>query len=312
LASRLPTRRRFLGSAAAGAAALGLGASIGGRATAATGDIAAAPVADGLVLFTGAGGNVLVAEAPDSLLMIDSGVEEKAEALMRAIADRFGGRPVATLFNTHWHLDHTGGNALAAAQGAQILAQDNTRGWMGNAFYVAWQERHYPAREPAARPTASFDRTGEMDFGGRQILYGHLPRAHTDGDLYVRFPDADVVAVGDVVSPGAYPVLDYSTGGWSGEMIDSLAMLLETSGPDTVFVAGAGQPVGRAAVQAQHDMMVEVQARMVQLMRQGKGPADMMAEGMTADFDADWGDPSLYLYNAYQGIYGHFRDMRFA
>jgi glyoxylase-like metal-dependent hydrolase (beta-lactamase superfamily II) len=312
LAKSWPTRRQFLGSALAGVTAMGVSASAAGRANAQTGEITAAPVTDSLTLFSGAGGNVLVAEAPDALLMIDSGAEETAAALMRMVADRFGARPVRTLINTNWRLDHTGGNAVAAGQGAEILAQENTRGWMGMEFYVAWEDRHYPAREPAARPTRSFDRSGEMTFGAGAVRYGHLPRAHTDGDLYVHFPEQDVIAVGNVVSAGRYPILDYSTGGWSGEMIDSLAMLLEMSGAETVFVAGAGPTLRREDVQAQHDMMTEVQARMVQAMRQGKGPAEMIEDGLTSDFGAVWGDPTLYLYNAYQGIYGHFRDMRFA
>ena len=75
---------------------------------------------------------------------------------------------------------------------------------------------------------------------------------------------------------------------------------------------GAGPTLRRADVQTQHDMMMEGQVRMVQAMRLGKGPAEMIEDGLTSDFDAVWGDPTLYLYNAYQGIYGHFRDMRFA
>ena len=268
-------------------------------------------LAPGMALISGAGGNVVAAMQGDVLLLVDSGAEDQAPALKDAVAGFSGGKPVTTLFNTHWHLEHTGGNALLAGDGATILAQENTKGWMSIGFYVRWQDRAYKARSQAARPTRTFSREGEMPFGKSTVTYGHLPRAHTDGDMYVRFPGANLIAAGDVVAVGQYPVLDYSTGGWLGEMRDSTKRLLDLCDADTRVIPGSGPVVARDHVEKQYDMLATVYDRMVKLIRKGMGADEMIANGVVDGFE-DWGDPALFMHNAYDAVYGHYRDMRIA
>jgi glyoxylase-like metal-dependent hydrolase (beta-lactamase superfamily II) len=268
-------------------------------------------LAPGMALISGAGGNVVVAMQGDALLLVDSGSEAMAPALKDAVTAFSGGKPVTTLFNTHWHLEHTGGNALLAKDGATIVAQENTKGWMSIGFYVRWQDRAYKARPPAARPTKTFSRDGEMPFGPSAVTYGYLPRAHTDGDLYVRFADANLIAAGDVVAVGQYPILDYSTGGWLGEMRDSTKQLLDLCDTGTRIVPGSGPVVGRDHIQKQYDMLATVYDRMVKFIRKGMGADEMIANGIVEGFE-DWGDPTLFMHNAYDAVYGHYRDMRIA
>jgi glyoxylase-like metal-dependent hydrolase (beta-lactamase superfamily II) len=268
-------------------------------------------LAPGMVLISGAGGNVVAAMQGDTLFLVDSGSEDMAPALSDAVNTFSGGKPVTTLFNTHWHLEHTGGNELLAKGGAAIVAQENTKGWMGIEFYVRWQDRTYKARPAAARPTKTFVRDGEMPFGQSTVTYGHLPRAHTDGDMYVRFADANLIAAGDVVAVGQYPILDYSTGGWLGEMRDATKHLLDLCDADTRIVPGSGPVVGRDHIQKEHDMLATVYDRMVKFIRKGMGADEMIANGIAEGFE-DWGDPTLFMHNAYDAVYGHYRDMRIA
>jgi glyoxylase-like metal-dependent hydrolase (beta-lactamase superfamily II) len=254
---------------------------------------------------------VIAALNTDALAVVDSGTKDIAPSLKKSLDSFSGGRPVTTLFNTHWHLDHTGGNELLARDGAEVIAQANTAGWMGMEFYVRWEDRTYEPRPKAARPTRSFDRQGEMPFGPSTIRYGHLPRAHTDGDMYVLFPDENVVAAGDVVAVGQYPVLDYATGGWIGEMRDSTKRLLDLCDADTRIVPGTGPVVGRAHIEKQHDMLVTVYDRMIKFIRKGMGADEMIANGIADGFE-EWGDPTFFMHNAYAGVYGHYRDMRIA
>lgn len=268
-------------------------------------------LADGMALFSGAGGNVMAAHNGNTTVLVDSGTEEAAPALMRQVEAFTGGQPVTTLFNTHWHLDHTGGNAHVAGAETAIIAQENTKGWMGMEFHVRWQDRTYAPRPEAARPTQSFFREGEMPFGNSVIRYGHLPRAHTDGDMYVHFTGENVIAAGDVVAVGQYPILDYSTGGWLGEMRDSTRMLLDMCNAETRIVPGSGPVVGRPHIQKQYDMLATIYDRLVKFTRQGMGADEMITAGIADGFE-EWGDPHLFIHNAYAAVYGHYRDMRIA
>src|SRR5690606_33648846 len=122
-------RRRFLrGLCGAGLAAAALGAAPRRLlAQAASGDLTAVPLRDGLVLVGGAGGNVVVLDTPEGLVMVDSGAPASAAELARFLAERYPRAPVEVLLNTHWHLEHTGGNDRIGATGATIVAHENTR-----------------------------------------------------------------------------------------------------------------------------------------------------------------------------------------
>src|SRR3546814_2794164 len=97
---------------------------------------------------------------------------------------------------------------------------------MGAEFRVEWQDRTYEPRPKAAQPNDTFYTGGEGEFGGRHIKYGHLPQAHTDGDIYIHLPDENILAAGDLVPGGSYPVLDYYPGCWIGGMTDPPQTLL--------------------------------------------------------------------------------------
>jgi len=302
-------RRAVLTSGVAFAACMAAGGGL--RRALAAAPVGVQELGKDTAIFTAAGVNVLAARNGDAVVLVDSGPEETARDLKAAVDSFSGGRPLTTLFNTHWHLEHTGGNERLAGNGATIFAQDNTKGWMGMEFYVRWQDRTYKARPEAARPTKSFSRQGEMPFGGSRIRYGHLPRAHTDGDMYVHFPDHNLIAAGDVVAVGEYPVLDYVTGGWLGEMRDSTKLLLDMCDAETRIIPGSGPVVGRDHIEKQHDMLATVYDRMVKLIRKGMSADEMIANGIVDGFE-DWGDPTLFMHNAYAAVYGHYRDMRIA
>ena len=69
--------------------------------------------------------------------------------------------------------------------------------------------------------------------------------------------------------------------------------LLDLTGPDTKFVPGVGPVQSRAALQAQHDMLTTMRDRMHKMFRQGMGLDDMMAAGVSKDYDAAWGSPDV-------------------
>jgi cyclase len=303
-----PDRRSFLKAAIAGAA----GVSLSLRTFARSGSepIVAVPLGDNLVQLTGAGGNVVVLTGSDGTLLVDSGLEERSKDLLKAVAKLPGGEHVHTLINTHWHWDHTGGNERLGKDKVKIIAHENTKLWLGADFYCEWQNnRHYTPRPKAAWPTETFYTSGNMTANGEDVVYGYLPRAHTDGDIYVFFPKSNVLVAGGLVAVGSYPILDYTTGGWIGGMDDASKALLKIANKDTRIVPGMGPVQTYADLQAQSEMLATLRERLVDLMRKGIGTDDLTANPPTQEFNAKWGDPKLFVVNAYHGLWGHVREL---
>jgi cyclase len=296
-------RRTMLTGVAGGLAAFALSpfARIGFAATAPSISI----VTDSVSLLTGVGGNVLALSTGDGQVLVDSGSAEFADVLLEALAELPGGGRVRTLFNTHWHLDQVGSNAGVARAGATIVAHEKTRLRLATDYYLPTEDRYQKALPPEAQPTESFYTSGEAVVGGERIEYGHLLGAHTDGDIYVRFRDRNVLAVGDVVSPARDPELDWFGGGWLGGRVDALQRLLDISDDATRFVPSYGPAIGRADVQAEHDMMLTLFDRMFELIRAGYSAEDMLAAGVMEDLGRTFDEPLKFLHDAHKSLWAH-------
>ena len=255
-----------------------------------------------MFMVCGGGGNVTVLHSPEGVLLVDGGARECSAELLELIRQRTGASRIHTLFNTHWHWDQTGSNLTLGPSGTRIIAHENTRLWLGTDVDCKWQHRVYPRLPHAARPSQTFYTSGTLSLGGETIDYGYLPQAHTDGDIYVRFRRANVLAAGCVVSVGSYPILDYSTNGWIGGMADATQALIGLSDAATRVIPGEGAPQSMAHLQAQHTMLVTVKERLSKLLADGMGADDMIAAAPTHEFDPQWGDPRLFITNAYPGL----------
>ena len=295
------SRREFLGTLAIAFAARNV--------SAAPSQIASTKLTDNLTVVTGAGGNIVVLSQPDGLLLVNGGLAETAADLNKFLSDQFKGQQVKAVFNTDWHLEHTGSNDLFKKAGAKMYAHENTKLWIGADFYSEWDKHTYKPRPATALPTDTFYTSGKMTFGKDPIEYGYMPQAHTDGDIYVFFPAQNVLVAGDIVSVGQYPLLDYVTGGWIGGLQTALKDLLKVAKPDTRVIPGTGPVLSHADLQAESEMVDTMRERLVNLMRQGMGPSDMIAAQPTKEFDAKWGSPDLFIRNAYHGMWGHVREL---
>jgi len=265
-------------------------------------------LADNFFVVSGAGNNVLVFNSPEGVLMVDGGSPEHSTELLKYVAAETGGKAVRLLFNTHWHPESTGSNVALGAAGAKIIAHVNTKLWLGAEIDVQWQKKVYQPLPKNARPNETFYTTGKMTFGGERIEYGYMLQAHTDSDIYVFFPGPNVLMVGDVVTGDKYPVLDWSTGGWITGMVDAQKALLAVGNADTKIVAGTAI-MTKADLEAQLAKLNALRDSLIKAFRQGKSAKEMQAEGLTKDFDAQWGNPEQFLSNAYRGLWGHVREV---
>jgi glyoxylase-like metal-dependent hydrolase (beta-lactamase superfamily II) len=186
-----------------------------------------------------------------------------------------------------------------------FVAHEKTRLRLATDYYLPAEDRYRQALPAAAQPTESFYTTGATTVGNERIEYGYLLEAHTDGDIYVFFRDSNVLAVGDAVSPAIDPQLDWFGGGWLGGRVDSLDELLKLSNERTRFVPSFGPVVGRAAVQAERDMLLAVFERMVDLVRKGDSAEDILAAGVMANTGRSWQDPLKFVHDAHKGLWAH-------
>jgi len=258
--------------------------------------------ADKLTIIDAGGTNVFVFTSTDGVILVDSGAPTSSDKLVSALGSNV---KVQTLFNTHYHLDQTANNEMFAAAGAKIIAHEHTRQWMSTDYWVPDEDRYEKARPKAARPTETFRTTGSLKSGPEQIEYGHLPLAHTDGDIYIFFKTANVLAVGDVASPLRDPSLDYFTGAWIGGRVDAMDTILKLSNDQTRIVPAAGPVMTRAEFKAERDMMEEVRSRIWKQTLKGDSPTDMLEGGVLKGLARTWKDPYKFLYDAAKGMFAH-------
>ena len=266
-------------------------------------------ITDRLFVISGGGGNVTAFNSPEGVLLVDGGSPERSAEVLKLVQKRTGNAKVHTLFNTHWHWDQTGSNETLGRAGTRIIAHENTRLWLGADVNSKWQSRVFKPLSKEARPNQTFYTTGSLMFGGEQIDYGYLPQAHTDGDIYVFFKNANVLVGADVVSIGAYPVIDYCTNGWIGGMVTATQNLLAVGDASTRIVAGLGPVLARADLQAENAMLATMKTRLSKLLAQGMSVQDMLHAAPTGEFDAKWGDPTLFISNSWPGMVQRAREL---
>ncbi len=253
---------------------------------------------DTLAVINAGGSNVVALNGGE--VLVDSGAPGSGGQLMAALEN-----PVRTLINTHYHLDQTGNNEQFGQAGAEIMAHDRTRQWMSTEYWVMDEDRYEKARPEAARPTKWFETEESLNVGGQRIDLGYLTLAHTSGDIYVFFRDANVVAVGDVASPEKDPALDWFTGGWIGGRVDAMDDLLALMDDQTRVVPAYGPVMSKAEFQAERDLMEEVRDRVWTMVREGDGPEDMLAKGAMDGLARTWKDPYKFVYAACKGLWAH-------
>jgi len=256
---------------------------------------------DQIAAVDGGGSNVLAFSTGDGFVLVDGGAPKSFGKVMSSLG---ANARVNTLFNTHHHVDQTGNNEMFS-MGTKIVAHKRTLEWMSADHWIQADDRYEKARPKVARPTETFLTTGSLKTGGEQIDYGYLALAHTNGDIYVHFRNANVLVVGDVASPLRDPALDYVTGAWIGGRVDAMDVLLALANEQTRIVPAYGPVLSKAEFKAERDLMEEVRKRLFDQVREGDGPKDMLERGVLKGLARTWNDPHKFLYDAAKGLWAH-------
>lgn len=263
-----------------------------------------APLQGPISLINDTGPNVLVMTTADGLVLVDSGVQAGGEMLMQHV-NELSPKGKHTLFNTHWHDEQTGGNEALGTAGATIISHEKTRLHLSTDYYLPNEERYKRAMPPAAQPTKTIYTQDTLSVDGETIDYGYLQSAHTDGDIYVFFRNANVLAVGDVVSPMRDPEHDWYGGGWIGGRVDAMDLILSMVDDNTKIVPAFGPVVSKAGVQAERDMMNFLYDKLVEQIRMGFSAQDSLDSGVMNGLLRTFNDPFKFLYDAHKGLWAH-------
>jgi glyoxylase-like metal-dependent hydrolase (beta-lactamase superfamily II) len=250
--------------------------------------------------------NVLAVTDPSGIALVDGAPSAQAGVLTELLAALPGTGRVHTLFNTHWHPEQTGSNVTLAEAGATIVAQENTKLWLTQDVTWPWNDETVDALPKAGVPSKSFFDKLELEVGGRRVECGHLRDCpHTDGDQYVFFPEANVLAVGDAVSAAGWPSIDWWTGGWIGGMVGGLDTLFYVANDDTRIVPARGPLLTRADLRRQYEMYSVIWERLVKTLYGGGGPKEALAAKPTQEFDAVMGASDAFVARAFQSLWAY-------
>ena len=257
----------------------------------------------GVYMITGAGGNTAVQAGADGVLIVDTQFAPLAPKLMAEIR-RLNQGPVLFIVNTHSHPDHVGGNsALARLAGSgsggpvrndgaaplKIIAHENVLN------RLTQHVPNQPAFPDDGLPVDEyFTPFKDLHMNGEAVIIYHEPNAHTDGDSVILFRGSDVVAAGDIFTPGAYPFIDVDHGGSVQGEIAALNHILELTVPaktqegGTYVIPGHGRICDEADVVEFRDMVVIVRDRIQDMVRKNMPIDQIKAARPTRDYDTEY------------------------
>jgi len=246
-------------------------------------------ITDTVYMLEGEGGNIGVSAGEDGVILIDdqyAPLTEKILAAVKAISDK----PIRFVINTHWHFDHTGGNENLGKGGVIIVAHDNVyKRLSSEQFIQLLNNRKVPAMPKAGLPMVTFSDSVTFRVNGDEITAYRIPAAHTDGDVFVRFKNANVIHTGDVFAAYRYPFIDVENGGSVKGVIAAMDRLLPTLDDNTKVIPGHGPLSGKKDVIAFREMIVKVSSRVETAAKQKKTVDQVVALKPTREYDDVWG-----------------------
>lgn len=232
-------------------------------------EIKAIPVSGTVSMLEGAGGNIGVSAGPDGVLIVDDQFAPLAEKIAAKLKELNPAAPRFVL-NTHWHADHTGGNAYFGERGANIIAHANVRKRLSEKSDV----------KPAELPVLTYEHGASVFFNGEEIRVMALPPGHTDGDSFVFFTGANVLHLGDQFFNGRFPFIDLGSGGDVAGYLRNVEFALTVAKPDTKIIPGHGPLATVDDLKKFRDMLVETTGLVRTAIASGKTLAEVKAAGL--------------------------------
>jgi glyoxylase-like metal-dependent hydrolase (beta-lactamase superfamily II) len=253
----------------------------------------------------GAGGNIAVLYGPDGVFMVDTGMAVSKDKIRAALMS-LTPSPLKYALNTHWHWDHAEGNAWVRDAGATVIASANTARRLKQTIRVAEWQHTFTPNPDSARPNLLLAGKKTISLNGEAVLMRPYEHGHTDGDLSVYFPKADVLVTGDTYWNGQYPFIDYAAGGSIDGAIKLATANIAMAKNSTLVIAGHGAVSGRSQLVEFRGMLVDARSRVARLKAQGLSLEEVLLARPTSHLDPKWGtslvDPTTFVSLIYRGV----------
>jgi cyclase len=275
-------------------------------------------VQGGIYMLAGRGGNVAVQIGEDGILLVDTMVAERSDELLAAIRE-LSNAPIRYILNTHYHSDHTGGNAAIAKAGETL----NNDGFGRIAGAQIWAHENVlnklvsvePPPPVEALPTSTYF-TDRRDFylNGEPIYLLHQANAHTDGDTLILFRRSDVIVTGDIFNTTGYPFIDVENGGTIQGIIDALNLVIEMAVPaylqegGTMVIPGHGRVCDEQDVVEYRDMLTIIRSSIREMIDEGQSLREVQRARPTMGFDVRYGI-DLDFYNTEQFVEDIYKEL---
>ncbi len=247
-------------------------------------EIKATKVAGAVYMLEGAGGNIGVSVGPDGILIVDDQFAPLAEKI-RAALKALGDGKLKFVLNTHWHGDHTGGNARFSTE-ASIIAHDNVRKRLASDQTIFGNK--VPAAQKEALPVITFGDSLSVHFNNEEIRAIHFPNGHTDGDSVIFFTGSNVVHMGDDFFAGRFPFVDIENGGNVVSLAKNVGEIINRLPAGVKIIPGHGPLSTIDDLRLYHRMLLETTDIVRKQALAGKTLEQIKAQGLPETWK-DWG-----------------------
>jgi len=269
--------------------------------------IGAVKVAEGAYFAGDFGCNIAASIGPDGVLIIDSGYEGSTDQVLSALK-KATNAAIRFVVNTRFHFDHVGGNEALTREGAVIISQEQARArmtlpWNAKILDVQWPKlQPYPA---AALARIGYAESLKVYFNGEEIEALHLPAAHSDGDVIIRFKKANFVHTGDLFLSNGFTIIDLDSGGTIDGYLAAVDKIISFCDDKTVVMPGHGPVSNREGLQSYRHMLAVAKDRIAALIKEKKTLEEVVAADVTAGLykgGKSWLDPKLFVYCVYTDL----------
>jgi glyoxylase-like metal-dependent hydrolase (beta-lactamase superfamily II) len=248
-------------------------------------EIKTEPLAPGVAVLFGAGGNIGVSYGENGTILIDDQFAPLTPKIQAAVV-ALGAQPVKFLVNTHWHGDHSGGNENLGKAGAVIMAHDNVRVRMASDQKTAFGD--VKASPKAALPVVTYAEGLKLHLNGEEVRVIHMPAAHTDGDSIIHWTKSNVIHMGDLFFFGmSFPFVDGGSGGNVRGVVAAADKALAIADDQTKIIPGHGKVATKADLKKYRDMIAEIIAKVEAGIKAGKTLDQIKAERPADGYGVD-------------------------
>ena len=268
---------------------------------------------DQVYMLVGQGGNIGVFVSEEGLILVDDQYPHMTPKLKEAIA-KISDKPIKFLLNTHWHGDHSGGNANFNSEEVVLVAHENVRKRMSTEQFNKEFNRKTPASPKEALPEITFTKDISFYMGDETIMVFHVHNAHTDGDAIVYFVNNNVLHMGDTYFNGKYPFIDLSSGGSIDGYIDASKKALLLINENTRIIPGHLAKSNKAELVTFVTMLEDLRNKIQTEINNGKSLEEVAADAtITKKYDdLNYGDwfikPEFMRQTIYKSLKNNSKD----